>query len=289
MRSYKDKTIWITGASSGIGEATAYRFAQEGAKLILTARNAEKLEAVGAKCLEEGAAGVTILPADLEALLPNGPQPAAAQSTPTAQSAPAGQLATLENLAAQAWGVTGRIDLFFANAGISQRCETLDADLALIERIMNLDYYVPVALTKALLPRMIEAGGGQLAVTSSIAGEFGAKQRSAYCSAKAAVKLFYETVGLEYYDKGIRTTVIIPGRVRTNISYTALEKGGKPHGQMDQGQAKGISPEKAARKIYRALAREKQEQLVGGGELLMVWIKRLFPRLAFRISRALRP
>lgn len=283
MRSYKDKTIWITGASSGIGEATACRFAREGAKLILTARNAEKLEAVKAKCLEEGAAGVTVLAADLEALLPNGPQPAAAQSTPAAQPI------TLEDLAAQAWGVTGRIDLFFANAGISQRCETLDADLALIERIMNLDYYVPVALTKALLPRMIEAGGGQLAVTSSIAGEFGAKQRSAYCSAKAAVKLFFETVGLEYYDKGIRTTVIIPGRVRTNISYTALEKGGKPHGQMDEGQAKGISPEKAARKIYRALAREKHEQLVGGGELLMVWIKRLFPRLAFRISRALRP
>lgn len=283
MRSYKDKTIWITGASSGIGEATACRFAREGAKLILTARNAEKLEAVKAKCLEEGAAGVTVLAADLEALLPNGPQPAAAQSAPAAQPI------TLEDLAAQAWGVTGRIDLFFANAGISQRCETLDADLALIERIMNLDYYVPVALTKALLPRMIEAGGGQLAVTSSIAGEFGAKQRSAYCSAKAAVKLFFETVGLEYYDKGIRTTVIIPGRVRTNISYTALEKGGKPHGQMDEGQAKGISPEKAARKIYRALAREKHEQLVGGGELLMVWIKRLFPRLAFRISRALRP
>lgn len=265
MRSYKDKTIWITGASSGIGEATACRFAQEGARLILTARNAEKLEAVKAKCLEEGAAGVTVLSADLE------------------------ELDSLEDLAAQAWGVTGRIDLFFANAGISQRCETLDADLALIKRIMNLDYYVPVVLTKALLPRMIEAGGGQLAVTSSIAGEFGAKQRSAYCSAKAAVKLFFETVGLEYYDKGIRTTVIIPGRVRTNISYTALEKGGKPHGQMDEGQAKGISAERAANKIYRALAHEKHEQLVGGGELLMVWIKRLFPRFAFRISRALHP
>ena len=263
MRNYKDKTVWITGASSGIGEATAYRFAQDGAHLILTARSEEKLEIIKQKCLAEGALQVTILPADLA------------------------DIGQLDRLAGKAWDVSGRIDLFFANAGISQRCETADADIDLIRRIMDLDYYAPVILTKALLPKMIQAGGGQLAVTSSIAGEFGSKQRSAYCSAKAAVKLFFETVGVEYYDRGIRTTVIIPGRVRTNISFSALEKGGKAHGRLDEGQAKGISSEKAARKIHRALACEKQQQLVGGGELLMVWIKRFFPRLAFRISRAI--
>lgn len=264
MRNYRKKTVWITGASSGIGAATACRFAAAGAELILTARNGEALAAVKAECLGAGAAGVSILAADLEK-------------------------ADLASLVETAWAVTGRIDLFFANAGISQRCETIDADLALIERIMYLDYFVPVTLAKALLPKMCGAGGGQLCVTSSIAGEFGAKQRSAYCSAKAAVKLFFETVGLEYYDQGIRTTVIIPGRVRTNISFSALEKGGRPHGRMDEGQARGISPEKAARRIFRAFACEKQQQLVGGGELLMVWIKRFFPRLCFRISRALRP
>jgi len=265
MRNYRDKIIWITGASSGIGAATAERFARDGAKLILSARNEAALKEVEESCRAAGASDVCILPADLSVL------------------------EGLEALAGRAWDAFGGIDVFLANAGISQRCYTADADLEVIRKVMDLDYYSPVILVKSLLPRMIERGGGQLACTSSIAGLFGSKQRSAYCSAKAAIRLFFETVGVEYYDQGIRTTVLIPGRVKTRISFSALERGGKAHGRMDEGQAKGISSEKAARTIYKAIAREKREQLTGGAELLMVYIKRFFPGLCFRISRALNP
>jgi len=264
-RSYRDKVVWITGASSGIGEACAYRFAREGAKVIVTARRADVLSKVVERCLSQGASAAIALPADLS------------------------RTDSLEELAARAWESFGGIDVFFANAGISQRCPTVEAGMDVIRRVMDLDYFAPVILTKALLPRMLERGGGQLACTSSIAGLFGSKHRCAYCSAKAAIKLFYETIGVEYHDQGILTTVIIPGRVRTDISYSALEAGGKAHGKMDKGQESGISPEKCADTIYKAIARGKREQLTGGAEILMAYIKRFFPGLCFRISRGLKP
>ena len=148
-----------------------------------------------------------------------------------------------------------------------------------------MDYFAPVIITKAILHRMIQSGGGQLACTGSIAGLFGSRHRCAYGSAKAAIQRFYETIAAEYYDNGIRTTVIVPGRVRTNISFSALEAGGKPHGVLDNGQAKGISAEKAARVIVDAILRGKREKLVGGIELSAVWIKRFFPALSAVISR----
>ena len=265
MNSYRGKVVWITGASSGIGEHTAYRFAREGAKLILTARKMDVLETVAQKCRSFGAGDVRVLPCDL------------------------GNLSLLEMLATDAWDAFDGIDVFFANAGISQRCETAEADMDLIRRVMDLDYYSPVILTKAILPKMVERGSGQLVCTGSIAGLFGSKQRCAYCSAKAALQRFFETVGVEYYDRGIRTTVIIPGRIRTNISLTALEAGGKEHGKMDAGQQKGITPEKAADTIYKAIARERREQLTGGVELLMAYFKRFLPGLCFRISRGVNP
>lgn len=265
MRDYRQKVIWITGASSGLGEATAYEFAKHGARLILTARKAEVLEAVAARCMSLGASAALPLPCDLSVL--DG----------------------LEELAQRAWDAFGGVDVLFANAGISMRCPTAEADMDIIRRVMDLDYYAPVIITKAILAKMLERGGGQLACTSSIAGLFGSKHRCAYCSAKAALQRFYETIGVEYHDQGIRTTVIIPGRVRTNISLTALEKGGKEHGKMDAGQAKGITAAKSARTIYKAIARGKREQLTGGGELLMAYFKRFLPGLCFRISRGIAP
>lgn len=262
MRKYKDKVIWITGASSGIGEAVAYRFAKAGAKLILTSRKEDLLEKVAAKCREEGAADAWTLPCDL------------------------GKLDELHATAIQAWDIHGTIDVLVANAGISQRCETDKADMQLIRKVMELDFCSPAIITKAILPKMLEQGGGQLVCTGSIAGLFGSRQRCAYGSAKAALQRFYETINAEYWESGIRATVIIPGRVRTAISMSALEAGCREHGKMDPGQEKGISCEKAAEKIYKAIARCRREKLVGGTELLMAYFKRFLPGLCFRISRS---
>ena len=265
MQKFTNKIIWITGASSGIGRATALRFAQENATLILTALEDDLLEEVKKECLALGSPAVTTLPFDLS------------------------QLDQLPQLAQDALQAYGRIDVFYNNAGISQRGTTVEVSMDVIRKVMDIDYYAPVILTKAILPKMIEQGGGQLAVTTSINGLFGFPLRCAYSSAKHALYGFYETIAAENYKDNIRVTIVTPGRVQTNISVNALEKNGEKHGKMDAGQAGGITPEKAADKIVKAIYKQKREVLVGSGELIMVYIKRFFPGLCARIARTIKP
>lgn len=150
---------------------------------------------------------------------------------------------------------------------------------------MAVDYFAPVILTKNILPRMIEKGGGQLVVTTSISGRFGFPLRSAYCSAKHALYGFFETVQAEYYDQNVRVTFVCPGRVRTNISFYALEKDGRQHGKLDAGQAGGTTPEYAARRIVNAVYKRKREVLIGKKELLMLYFKRFLPGLTAVLAR----
>lgn len=259
------QTVWITGASSGIGAACALRYAAEGARLVLTSSSAGRLEPVAERCRAAGSPGVAVLPYDLRR--PEG----------------------IQDLAAAAWDAFGGLDIMFCNAGISQRARVEDTSGEMLRTIMEIDYFAPVAMARAILPRMLERGGGHIAVTTSISGRFGFPLRSAYSSAKFALYGFFETLQAEYYDQGIRVTLVCPGRVRTNISFNALEKGGKPHGQLDPGQAGGIPPEQAAKRIVKAIRRGRREVLVGGGELLMVWIKRFFPGLCARLVRRIKP
>ena len=150
---------------------------------------------------------------------------------------------------------------------------------------MAVNFFAPVKITKRLLPKMIENGGGTIAVTSSISGKFGFPLRSAYASSKFAVYGFFETVHAEYYNDNIRVVMVCPGRIKTNISYNALEADGTKHAKMDSGQQGGMSAEKAAIKIVRAINNRKPEVLVGGKELIMVYIKRFCPGLARKLVR----
>lgn len=261
---FYNKIVWITGASSGIGEATAYRMARENATLILTALEHDLLEKVAEKCKELGAPDARALPFDLS------------------------QTEQLPHLAEEAIRLFGRVDVLYNNAGISQRATVLDTEMPVIRKVMEIDYFAPVILTKAVLPKMVENVGGQLVVTTSIAGRFGFPLRCAYSSAKHALYGFFETVHAENYDKNIRVTIVCPGRVRTNISFYALEKDGRQHGKMDAGQAKGITPEKAAEIIVRAIYRKKREVLVGSTELVMARIKQFFPGLCARLARKIK-
>lgn len=258
---FANKVVWITGASSGIGEATAYRFAQEGAYLIVTALEADLLDKVVEKCKSLGAPDACALPFDLS------------------------QLDQLDGLAEQAWNAFGHIDIFYNNAGISQRGTTVETEMRVIRKVMDIDYYAPVILTKNILPRMLQRGGGQLVVTTSIAGCFGFPMRCAYSSAKHALYGFFETIQAEYFDQNIRVTIVCPGRVKTNISLYALEKDGKQHGKMDAGQAGGVTPQQAANKIVNAVYHKRREVLVGSKELLMAYIKRFFPGLCAKLAR----
>jgi short-subunit dehydrogenase len=263
-KHFENKVIWITGASSGIGEACAYELSKQHANLILTALETSLLDEVKEKCLQIGAQAVYVLPTDLS------------------------QLEDLPQLAIKAWNCFGTIDLLFNNAGISQRATVMDTDFSVIKKIMDLNYFAPVILTKVVLPKMIENGGGQIAVTTSISGKFGFPLRGAYCSSKHALYGFFETIQAEYYSHNIRVTIVCPGRVQTNISLHALEKDGKPHGKLDPGQAKGITAAKAAKQIIRAFEKKKPEVLTGKTELLMVYIKRFFPNLCRKIIRKIK-
>ncbi len=255
-----NKTIWITGASSGIGEASAYLFAKEKANLILTATREDKLKEVQQKCISQGAQ-CKILPYDLS------------------------DLENIDELTDKAISAFGNIDIAFLNAGISQRSKTLDTSFTVDEKIMAVNFFAPVKITKRLLPKMIANGGGTIAVTSSISGKFGFPLRSAYASSKFAVYGFFETVHAEYYNDNIRVVMVCPGRIKTNISYNALEADGTKHAKMDSGQQGGMSAQKAAIKIVRAINKRKPEVLVGGKELIMVYIKRFCPNIARKLVR----
>ncbi|MCR4860351.1 MAG: SDR family oxidoreductase [Bacteroidales bacterium] len=259
------ETVWITGASSGIGEACAHRYAAEGARLILTSSSAERLAPVAQRCRELGAPDVLVLPFDLS------------------------RSDGIEALVEKAWEAFDGIGTVLLNAGISQRTTVEDTSVEMVRKIMEVNYFSPVQIAKALLPRLLERGGGHIAVTTSIAGRFGFPLRCGYSSSKFALYGFFETLQAEYYDRGIRVTLVCPGRVQTNISRYALDKGGVPHGKLDPGQAGGLSPEAAARKIVRAVGRGRREVLVGRGELVMVWIKRFFPGLCARLARKIKP
>lgn len=258
-------TVWITGASSGIGAACACRYAAEGARLVLTSSSAERLDEVAGKCRGLGAEDVTVLPYDLTCLN------------------------DIDSLVKKAWQAFGGIDIVMLNAGISQRTNVEDTSMEMIRKIMEINYFAPVAIAKALLPEMIGRGGGRIAVTTSIAGRFGFPLRCGYSSSKFALYGFFETLQAEHHKDGIKVTLVCPGRVSTNISKYALDKGGKPHGVMDPGQASGMSAESAAEIIVDAVRKGRREVLVGRHELLMVYIKRFFPGLCAKLSRKINP
>ncbi|MDR2970635.1 MAG: SDR family oxidoreductase [Bacteroidales bacterium] len=263
-KHFENKVIWVTGASSGIGEACVYELSKQHARLIITALEKDFLQQVKEKCLQIGAQDVCVLPADLS------------------------QLDALEQLTEKAWSLFGTIDLIFNNAGISQRATAIETDLSVYKKIMDVNFYAPLILTKTILPKMVGNGGGQIAVTTSISGKFGFPLRAAYCASKHALYGFFETVAAEYFNNNISVTIVCPGRVQTNISFHALEKDGKPHGKLDPGQAKGITPEQAAKKIVRAFERKKTELFIGKSELLMVYIKRFFPNLCRKLTRRIK-
>ncbi len=251
----KDRVVWIVGASSGIGEALAVEMAAGGARLILSARRLDKLKAVGEKCGGEAHA----LPLDLS------------------------DIESLPARAAEAWDLFGHIDILVNNAGVSQRATALETAPEVDEAIMRVNYLGPVALAKAVLPRMLERGSGQLVVTSSVLGKYGVQRRSAYAASKHALHGFFDSLRCELSGKGIQITLVCPGWVKTEISQSALEGDGSAHGEMDPGQESGMDPARFARKMLKAIRKDKDEAVIGGTEAWAVLAKRFVPGILNRI------
>lgn len=258
-KQFAGKVAWITGASSGIGEALVYAFLSRGATVIASSNDIKGLERVKASN-PEWSSLVHCVPFDL--------------------SDTEGIDIIVRNQATR----LGKIDYLLNIGGISQRARIEETPLWLDRKIFEINYFGTIALTKAVLPIMIQQKSGHILATSSITGRFGFPLRSAYSASKQALHGFFETLYLENKKSNIKTSVIIPGRVKTSISIHALNSEGQEHGKLDDGQAKAMSSERAAVIIIRGILRDKREILVGKGELLMLYIRRYMPWLFFRIA-----
>ena len=261
---FKDKLCWVTGASSGIGEALVYELAKQGAKLIISARNVAELNRVKTHCL-----GLTSFCEVVSFDLSNPNE--------------------VEKIAKETITEFGSIFLLINNGGISQRALAHETPLDIDRKIMEIDFFSYVILTKAVIPGMILQKEGFIAATSSISGKFGFPYRSAYAAAKHAIQGYFETLRIELQPFGISVTIAYPGRINTNISFSAVKSDGNPHGQMDPGQANGIPAEKCAIQYIKAIEKQKPEILIGSKELLMVHIKRLCPWLFYKMINKIKP
>ncbi|WP_339879456.1 SDR family oxidoreductase [Pseudidiomarina gelatinasegens] len=257
MTYFQGKTVWLTGASSGIGLAMAQQLAAAGAHLILTSRRSDALEQVRKELAHPERHQVLAL--DLS-------QPELAAQT-----------------AGQALG-DQVIDILINNAGVSQRSLILDTDMTVYRQLMEIDYFGVIALTKLVLPRMVERRAGQIVTVSSVAGKVGTKLRSGYNGAKFGVIGFMDALGAEMTQYGLIVTSILPGFINTQVAHNSLTGDGSALGHEDPDNAGGISAEECARKSLEAIAKGKAEVVVGSGmSKLAPFLQRFFPGLVRKI------
>ena len=259
MDVFKNKVAWITGASSGIGKELAIQLDKAGAKLILSARRESLLNEL--KSSVKYSDNHFVLPMDLE------------------------KNENFDSLTQQVINQFGQIDYLFNSGGLTQRSEAFETPMAIDRKIMEINYFGNIALTKAVLPFMRKQQSGHIVVTSSIAGKFGFYLRSAYCASKHALHGYYESILLEEAKNNIYVTLVCPGKIQTPISVHALKADGTNHGVIDENQASGMTVSECVSKMLKATKLRKKEVLIGNKEIFAVSIKRFFPRLFWKIIK----
>ncbi len=258
---FAGQVIWITGASSGIGEAAAQAFAREGARLVLSSRRPDELERVRRAC--ERPDEHAVIPLDLI------------------------RSETFPAIVADVLARCGRIDVLVNNGGVSQRARALDATPDVERALMEVDYFGPVALTKAVLPSMRARHSGRIVVVSSVMGYVGTPGRSTYAAAKHALHGYFDSLRAEIWRDGVGVTLVCPGYVKTAVSHNAVGPRGEKHGRTDGTHLTGIAPEKCAAAIVNAVANGREEVYVGR-EAYAIYVKRFFPWLYSRIMRRMK-
>ena len=256
----RNKVVWITGASSGIGEALAIVLARQGTKLVLSARRSAELERVAQACAP---AETLLRPLDLAAL----PHP--------------------EREVAAVTERFGRIDVLVNNGGISQRSLATETPLTVDRLVMEVDYFGQIALTKAALPQMVARSDGHIVAISSVTGRVGIPLRSAYAAAKHALHGFFDTLRVELAATGVAVTLVCPPNVRTSISLNAVTASGAPHGKMDDLQQRGMTAEVFARHVLSALRKRPAEVHVGAMVRTLLLLQRLLPGVLRRLLSGL--
>jgi len=249
---FADKNVWITGASSGIGEALALALSRKGARLILSARRTEQLEAVRARCANPSQHRVLAL--DLA-------QPASIDAA----------LAQVKQI--------GTVDVLINNGGISQRAKAVDSSMQVVRNLMEVNFFGQVALTQGVLPGMIAQRSGSIANLASVAGKIGNPRRSGYCASKHALIGYMDALRAELKDTGVNVCNICPGFVQTNISVNALTADGSPLNTMETDIANGIPVDKFVSHMIAAIEAGRAETVItGGGKAgLGYWAHRVSP------------
>lgn len=253
--AFEGRTIWITGASSGIGEALARALAAQGAKLILSGRRRDALDALAAEL------GVETLVLPFEA-------------TDWAALAPAVDAA---------WGWRDGVDMLVNNAGISQRSLAVDTSPEVYRAIIDTDLLAPIWLTQLVLPRMAERRQGHIVGISSVAGRAGVVLRTAYCAAKHGLIGYCDALRAEVEQAyGIRVTTVLPGSVRTQVAANALQADGSRRGASDANIDSGMEAGECVRRMLAGIAAGEREILIAeGGEAMVAGMRFTAPDKLF--------
>jgi short-subunit dehydrogenase len=260
MKSFEHKVVWVTGASSGIGLAFVEQLVMAKAKIVLSARNEEKLLAIQ-KRHQLTDANSLVLPIDI---------------------------ASKEDFSEEVEKVVrhfGKIDVLINNAGVSQRSGIDQTQFQVYKQLMEINFFGTIALSLSVLPVFVKQNYGQFAVISSISGKLGSPKRAGYCASKHALHGFFDALRSEYFEKNIGVTMICPGYIQTEISLNALDFDGQKFNKADTNQKNGLSPESCARRALKAISQQKNEVYVGKKEVMGVYLKRFFPDLLVRIVR----
>jgi short-subunit dehydrogenase len=247
-----DKVIWITGASSGIGEALAYQLSKYNNKIILSARRADKLEAVKTNCSNKE--NIYVLPLDLV------------------------KFDEMKFYVKEAINAFGKIDILINNGGVSQRSLIAETDFLVDKQLVEVNYLGTVALTKALLPHFIARQEGHFVTVTSLMGKFGTPYRSSYCGSKHALHGFFDVLRMEHQKDHINVTMVCPGFVATDVAKNALTGKGEKQKHDDEATQKGLSPEVFALRMIKAISKKQFEAYIGKKEVMGVYLKRFFPR-----------
>jgi dehydrogenase/reductase SDR family protein 7B len=259
MAYFQDKTIWITGASSGIGEACAQALSAKGAKLILSARREKELERVKNLCTSPEK--IKILPLDLEAH------------------------ENVDQWVGQAWALFDGIDILLNNGGIGQFSLALETQDEVEKKIMDINFFGNIKLSKALLPKMLEAKKGQIMSIGSIAANFGQAKLAAYSASKAALKLYYESLKEELLNGPIKIQVVSPGFIKTSVTLNSLKGDGTKVNKNSPAQENGMPAEAFAQKLLKAMESNKFHSYIGKKELMAVPLHGLLPNLFYKLLR----
>lgn len=252
---YKNKTVWITGASSGIGEAFAKAFLAEGANLILSSRRVESLLEVKQN-LGADDNRCQILPLDLS------------------------DSESLKKKTENALGLFGSVDVLVNNGGISQRSLFAETDMETIRRLMEVNFFGSAELTRHVLPHMMERRNGHIIVTSSLAGKFGTRYRSGYAASKHALQGLFDCIRQEMYEHNIAVTMVCPGPIKTNITRNSLTADGSAFGKMGDLHTDAMDADEMVRRIWGKIKARKEEIYISGfKERLALILKRISPRL----------